>query len=128
MNAEALDNELKARKKELRERAYAARNAQPDKEQHSASICASFTTLRAYQNADSVLFYLGCRSEVRTRETVRAALGGGKRIVVPYCTVDGAGRHKLGLWRLESLDELIPGMWNILEPPKSRRGESAKEI
>lgn len=116
------------RKRVLRERAYSARDAQPDKEQNSALICKAFTSLPAFQNADTVMLYLSCRSEVRTGKTVQAALGGEKRIVIPYCTVDDAGRNKLGLWWLESLDELVPGMWNILEPPKSRRGESGKEV
>lgn len=74
------------------------------------------------------MLYLSCRSEVHTRGTVEAALGAGKRIVIPYCTVDDSGRNKLGLWWLESLDELVPGMWKILEPPKSRWGEAVKEI
>ncbi|MGH8549337.1 MAG: 5-formyltetrahydrofolate cyclo-ligase [Methylococcales bacterium] len=119
---------LALQKRALRERAYSARDAQSDKEQNSAWICKAFTSLPAFQNAETILLYLSCRSEVRTRETVHAALGGEKRIVIPYCTLDDAGRNKLGLWWLESLDELIPGMWNILEPPKSRRGESGKEI
>lgn len=72
--------------------------------------------------------YLDCRSEVRTTSAVKTALAGEKRIVIPYCTGDGEGHKFLGLWWLQSLDELIPGMWNILEPPKSRWGEPGKEI
>lgn len=115
-------------KKKLREKAYAARDAQPDREKHSALICNTFTSLPAYRKARTVMMYLSCRSEVSTRETVQNALAADKRIVIPYCTVDDDGRNKLGLWWLESLNELIPGMWNILEPPKSRWGEAVKEI
>ena len=75
-----------------------------------------------------MLWYLDCRSELRTRQALPAALASGKRIVVPYCTVDEAGANKLGLWRLKSMDELIVGKWKILEPPRERWGEPGKEI
>jgi 5-formyltetrahydrofolate cyclo-ligase len=55
-------------------------------------------------------------------------LAGGKRIVVPYCTADDAGANKLGLWWLQSLDELVIGKWKILEPPRDRWGEQGKEV
>ena len=69
-----------------------------------------------------------CRSEVRTRHALPAALASGKTIVVPYCTVDDFGANKLGLWRLESMDELVVGNWKILEPPRDRWGEPGKEF
>jgi 5-formyltetrahydrofolate cyclo-ligase len=119
---------LKLQKQALRERAYALRDAEPDKSRNSELICTAFTSLPAYRDAGTVMFYLSCRSEVRTRQTVQEVLGCGKQIVIPYCTVDGDGRRKLGLWRLDSLDELIPGMWKIPEPPKSRWGEPGKEV
>ncbi len=115
-------------KQELRRIAYSRRNAQPDKELISTQISAAFTDLPVYHTAGTVLLYLSCRSEVRTRPTVEAALSSGKRIAIPYCTRDDAGRNKLGLWWLESLDELVPGMWKIPEPPKFRWGEATKEI
>lgn len=115
-------------KQELRKQAYAARGAQPEKEQTSTLICNAFKALASYQNATTILFYLGCRSEVRTTAAVKSALSSDKQIVIPYCTANDEGHKVLGLWRLQSLDELDPGMWNILEPPKSRWGESGKEI
>jgi 5-formyltetrahydrofolate cyclo-ligase len=121
-------NALLLAKRKLRETAWSARDAEADKDTKSTLICKAFTSLPAFQNAGTILLYLSCRSEVRTHGLVQTALGGGKRIVIPYCTADQAGRNKLGLWRLDSLNELVPGMWNILEPPKSRRGESGKEI
>ena len=56
----------------------------------------------------------------------RGALESGKKIVVPYCTVDESGANKLGLWWLESMDELVVGKWKILEPPRDRWGEPGK--
>jgi 5-formyltetrahydrofolate cyclo-ligase len=121
-------DELATQKRELRQKAYTARNAQTDKEKNSARICDSFTALPAYHDAGTVMLYLSCRSEVRTRQTVKAALESAKRIIIPYCTKDDAGRNKLGLWWLESFNELVPGMWKILEPPKERWDENGKEV
>ena len=56
------------------------------------------------------------------------ALASGQKIVVPYCTVDDSGANKLGLWWLQSMDELVVGKWNILEPPKERWEEPGKIV
>ena len=125
------DQDLEAlmeRKSAMRRQAYDARAAQPDKDAVSAIICEKFVTLPKYERAHTVMWYLDCRSEVRTRAAIPAALESDKKIVVPYCTVDENGENKLGLWYLKSMDELIIGKWNILEPPKERWGEDGKEI
>ncbi|MGI9305253.1 MAG: 5-formyltetrahydrofolate cyclo-ligase [Gammaproteobacteria bacterium] len=119
---------LKATKAALRKRAYAARAAQPDKEQVSAQAIERLTALPEYERADVVMWYLDCRNELRTRGAIPAALAGGKTIVVPYCTVDDRGVNALGLWRLEGLDEMVSGKWQILEPPKARWNESDRTI
>lgn len=112
----------------LRRKAYDARNAQPDKDTVSQMAVTTLMELPEYQAAQTILWYLDCRSELRTRHVLPDALASGKRIVVPYCTVDEAGANKLGLWWLQSMDELIVGKWNILEPPHARWGEPGKEI
>src|SRR5689334_1449586 len=116
------------RKQKMRRQAYDARNAQPNKDELSRVICDTFFALPEYQKAKTVMLYIDCRSEVRTRQHLPQALASGKRIVVPYCTTDEKGENKLGLWLLESMDELIVGMWNILEPPKDRWGSAGKEV
>lgn len=114
-------------KKQLqRRKAYDVRNAQSDKEKLSDIICQKFIDQAAYQQADTVMWYLHCRSEVRTLRFLMAALQEAKNCVIPYCTLDQKGEPKLGLWLLEDLSELKPGTWGILEPPKSRWGE--KEV
>lgn len=115
-------------KAEQRQIAYAARHAQADKDAISADICRRVVEQAWYQAAKTVMWYLHCRSEVQTLPTVAAELNSGKRIVVPYCTVDTVGHKQLGLWQLESLDELQAGMWNILEPPRARWLEPAKQV
>ena len=118
-------NELKIRQ---RRQAYDARNEQTDKDAMSRIICAQFITQPAYRQAQAVMWYIDCRSEVRTRPALLRELETGKHAVIPYCTKDELGHNKLGLWRLEGFAELVPGMWGILEPPKQRWDEQGKEV
>ena len=120
--------ELLDRKAAMRRAAYDARNSQADKDRLSELAVARLVALPGYQRARTALWYIDCRSELRTKFALPAALASGKRIVVPYCTVDEAGANKLGLWLLETMDELIVGKWKILEPPRDRWGETGKEI
>ncbi len=119
---------MNADKAQQRRIAYAARNAQAEKDASSAEICRLVVDQPWYRAANTIMWYLHCRSEVRTLPTVAAELAGGKRIVVPYCTVDASGQKQLGLWRLQALDELLPGMWNILEPPRECWQDPAKQV
>ena len=111
-----------------RREAYDARNAQPDKEKLSQIICNEFMDQSAYAEAHTVMWYVHCRSEVRTLNALTSELSGNKRIVIPYCTTDTEGQKKLGLWLLKNISELMPGTWGILEPPKTRWGEQGREI
>lgn len=110
-------------KKRIRDEAHARRNAQLDKESLSQSICTSFAGLPEYQSAQTVMFYVDVRSEVRTRHYLATALTHAKRIVVPYC-VDG----QLELFHLEDMNELELGMYKILEPKKELRALPSKKV
>jgi 5-formyltetrahydrofolate cyclo-ligase len=112
----------------MRRAAYDARNAQPDKERVSELAIERLLTLPEYHAAQTVMWYIDCRSELRTRHALPGLLAGGERIVVPYCTVDEQGANKLGLWCLSCIDELAIGKWKILEPPTERWGEAGKEV
>lgn len=118
-------NDLKNRQ---RRKAYDARNGQIDKDVMSRIICAQFVAHPIYQQAKTVMWYIHCRSEVRTQSALLDELETGKRMVIPYCTKDEQGHNKLGLWWLEDFAELVPGMWGILEPPQQRWGELGKEV
>ena len=100
-----------ALKQDLRRQALAARGAQPDKDRLSREICGKLAALPEYAAAETIMFYLDVRSEVRTRPFLPAARRDGKRVVIPYCV---GGR--LELFRMESLDELSPSSFGILEP------------
>lgn len=115
-------------KDQQRRTAYEARNAQIDKDAVSRIICDRFIAHPAYKQAETVMWYIHCRSEVRTVPAILSELETGKRMVVPYCTKDEQGHNKLGLWWLEDFAELVPGMWGILEPPRQRWGEAGKDI
>jgi 5-formyltetrahydrofolate cyclo-ligase len=119
---------LVEQKARLRRQAYDARNAQENKDDVSRVIVERFVALPEYTAARTAMWYLDVRSEVRTRHQVGDALASGKKIVVPYCTVDDRGANKLGLWHLTSLDELVAGTWKILEPPRDRWGDPRKEV
>jgi len=115
-------------KQQQRQLAYSARNAQPDKDRISSEICRQVLSQAWYTQANTVLWYVHCRSEVRTLPVLQQQLCSDKRIVVPYCTRDQDGQNCLGLWHLASLDELVAGTWNILEPPRQRWQEPGKQI
>ena len=119
---------LVEQKAKLRRQAYDARNAQEHKDEVSRTIVDRFVALPEYAAARTAMWYLDVRSEVRTRHQIADALTSGKKIVVPYCTVDEAGANKLGLWHLAGMDELVVGTWSILEPPRARWGEPGKEV
>src|SRR5687767_3358832 len=114
---------LYERKKAIREQAHANRIAQPEKDALSRRIVAKFTALPEYAAANTVMFYVDVRAEVRTRHDLAGALSSGKRIVVPYC-VDG----ELRLFHLEHMDELEIGMYKILEPRTNLRDAPVKTV
>jgi 5-formyltetrahydrofolate cyclo-ligase len=131
INASMIDQTADAfgeRKAKLRRQAYDARNAQENKDELSKAIVERFTALADYAAANTAMWYLDVRSEVRTRHQLGQALTSGKKIVVPYCTVDDRGANRLGLWHLTSMDELVVGKWSILEPPRERWGDPVKEV
>lgn len=110
-------------KNQIRKQSHENRNNQPDKDEISRGIVATFMDLPEYAAAETVMFYVDVRSEVRTRHDLAGALESGKKIVVPYC-VDG----ELELFLLESMDELEIGMYKILEPKEELRSVPEKKV
>ena len=117
------------RKNKMRRQAYDRRNAQEDKDEISARACQKFMDLPEYQHAKIAMWYIDCRSETRTKpQLLEEVAKGEKKIIVPYCTEDENGENKLGLWWMESLEEMVVGKWNILEPPRDLWGNPEKEV
>ena len=128
MTEETLEQTLE-RKSKMRRQAYDARNAQENKDEISKAAVARFMALPEYQNAQVAMWYLDCRSETRTKpQLLEEVAKAEKKIIVPYCTEDENGENKLGLWHMESLEEMVVGKWNILEPPKELWGNPEKEV
>src|SRR5438128_1755381 len=109
---------MQERKKKLRDQAHANRNAQEHKDELSQEICAKFSALPEYVRAQTVMYYIDARSEVRTRHALPTALTQGKKIIVPWCNDKG----ELEMFHLENMDELAIGMYKILEPKLELRG------
>ena len=120
---EEVDLSLVAFKQSIRECARDNRRAQPGKDQLSRVICRALAELPEYVAAQSVLFYIDVRAEVRTQHFLPTALAEGKQVVVPYCS---AGR--LELFRLKSVAELASGSYQILEPRPELRGQSQRRM
>lgn len=118
------DAAIRERKDALRKRAHANRNAQEDKDELSRRIVGAFMALPEYAIAETVMFYIDVRSEVRTRLDLELALQSQKSIVVPWCNADG----ELELFRLNSIDELELGMYRILEPRADLRSLPGKQV
>lgn len=118
-------SEFAERKQQIRAQAHANRRAQEEKDELSRQIVDKFSSLPEYTEAQTVMYYIDVRTEVRTRHALPAALESEKRIVVPYC-VDG----ELELFHLEDMDELEIGMYKILEPKDELRrvGEKAIDV
>ena len=122
-NSDVNTDALAELKNSIREQAHANRKAQPDKDDVSRQIISRFVSLPEYEAAQTVMFYVDVRAEVRTRHDLEGALEHGKRIVVPYC-VDG----ELELFHLEDMDELEIGMYRILEPKAELRTVEEKRL
>jgi 5-formyltetrahydrofolate cyclo-ligase len=122
---------MQERKKEIRAQAHERRNAQENKDELSRDICARFVALPEYVRAQTVMYYIDVRSEVRTRHDLPQAVGcvathptNRKKIVVPWCNDQG----ELELFHLENMNELAIGMYKILEPAPALRLLPAKQV
>ncbi len=115
---------IQDRKNALRRQAHDNRNAQENKDELSRRIVGAFMSLPEYATAETVMFYIDVRSEVRTRLDLEQALDSGKTIIVPWCNEDG----ELELFRLTSMDELEIGMYRILEPKAELRHLPEKQV
>ena len=128
ISKEELEN-IMEKKGKMRREAYDRRNAQENKDEVSAAAVEKFMALPEYEKAHTIMWYIDCRSETRTKPQLLAEVEKGeKKIIVPYCTEDENGENKLGLWHMESLEEMVVGKWNILEPPKELWGNPEKEV
>ncbi len=80
-------------------------------------ILGRLLSTREYQACETVLTYVSLPIEVDTFNLMKRALADGKRVAVPRC-VDGS--RLMEFYYIESLDQLVPRTFGVLEPLKEQ--------
>jgi 5-formyltetrahydrofolate cyclo-ligase len=122
MSPSALD-EVRRWKQQIRREAMRRRDGLAEGEALSHRIFEQLLVLPEYVHARTVLLYLDFRSEVHTRWLLPVLWAEGKRVAVPYCVDDA-----LRLFHVTRLEELAPGMLQILEPRPEWRGVADRRV
>lgn len=99
-------------KKELRQRALAARNALEKREEKSRQIAAHILESAAYQNTERIFTFVSMGSEVETEEIIRQAWQDGKAVAVPKTEK----QREMQFYEIRSLAELSEGRFGVREP------------
>lgn len=115
--------ENKIEKAELRATLRQRRRLLEGKDALSEAIWENLRTVAAFQAADTIMTYLHLPEEVRTDQIVDWGLAKGRSIVVPYCDKPG-----LGLFRHECPTELLPGVYNVLEPTEAWKARRDRRV
>lgn len=102
-------------KRLLREGMRKLREKLSDREvkEKSSTIAKRLLQLEEYEQAKTVMFYMGANKEVKTEEAVKASLEAGKNVAVPVSDLENG---KIIPVKLTSLSSLKPGAYGILEP------------
>ena len=74
-----------------------------------------FKSTDSYRNSRFLFCYVSMEEEVDTRNLIAEALQEGKRVAVPRCQKGG----RMEAWEIESLQDLEPGLFHILEPKRN---------
>ncbi len=109
----------------LREGMRKLREKLSDKEvkEKSREIVKRLLQLEEYEQAKTVMFYMGVNKEVKTEEAVKAALEAGKTAAAPVSDLENG---KITPIKLTSLSSLRPGAYGILEPSGGKELEPAE--
>ena len=110
-------------KTRLRKEVAARRDAEPGREEKSEAIGRRVMSLEAYAAARVMAWFVGVRSEVVTQPMIDAALALGRTVAVPWV---GAG--EIQLCRIDSLADLAPAPYGLLEPPADLRMDPARAV
>ncbi|MCM1184739.1 MAG: 5-formyltetrahydrofolate cyclo-ligase [Roseburia sp.] len=109
-------------KEEIRRQILAVRGALPEEEiaSKSGAILQKVLKTPEYEEADNILLYADCRSEVRTRELFEDAIRRRKKVYFPKA--DGL-TNRMDFYQVTAISQLLSGYQGILEPrelPASR--------
>ena len=109
-------HELADAKRSLRKEKIRWRSSMPAEEARTKSerIATTVKSLPEYAEAKTVLFYVSAKpNEVDTHSLIREALSRGIRVLVPVTDFD---RGELIVSEIESMEELVPARFGLLEP------------
>jgi 5-formyltetrahydrofolate cyclo-ligase len=100
-------------KKELRKLKMQERDGLSEEQLQKLSsvITDKIIGLDEYKNADTILTFVSCRSEVRTDNLIEYSLKCGKRVGVPKVEGD-----IIRFYEIQSLEDLEPGYFGVREP------------
>ena len=105
-------NKQELRKLKMHERDSLSRD---EAQALSDIITEKILSLKEYKEADTILTYVSCRSEVITDNLILAALKEGKKVGVPKVEGD-----IMNFYYINSLDELKAGYFGVREPVVSQ--------
>ena len=108
--------DIRTRKKTLRKKFLALRDALPLEERQKKSIAIQkhLFSLPEFVAAKTVALFVSFKSEVLTESMIRDAISLSKIVVVPITVLT---KRKLVFSRLiDFTEDLSPGTWGILEP------------
>lgn len=107
-------------KERLRRQVRPLRRAEPDRDRQSRAIFSRLRSLPEWNSAGSILYYVGIRDEVPTREALDKDLGNSRQVAVPWCS-----GNELRLSRVTAVDQLVPAAYGIPEPAEELRNSAA---
>jgi len=107
--------DVAAEKERLRRRILLLREQQTasEVETKSLKITETLTQLPEYRKALVIASYVDKGNEVQTRPLIRKALASRKNVLIPMVNKE---RRSLDFSEIKSLDELVPGAFDIPEP------------
>ncbi len=106
-------------KQDIRKQMLCARDrlTESERETYSDRITRRVVSHPLFEQAEEIWCYVSFQTEVCTDQILRAARKAGKKTAVPKVT----GKRKMEFYYIESLDDLKPGAFGILEPKESAK-------
>ena len=86
------------------------------KKEADSKIAVNIRRLKEYPVSKTILIYMSTPIEVDTTEIIKNAWADGKRVAVPRCIPN---TRDMEFHYIESLEELSPGSFSVLEPSES---------
>lgn len=106
---------IKKQKDDIREEYKGKRRSMPTEEKfrRDSALCAAAVGLVSFRYAEYVLLYAATPDEIDVYDIAREAFARGKKVCFPRCDKK---THTMKYHIVQSLDELKPDSYNLLEP------------